>query len=111
MPIANCFIAEETPADLESGALTAFWSEESGIDSKQMTINVIAGIRQYGAPHRVMAYLYLPSLLCSEQVRQLQTGLAQALCRGFAVALADIQVITSIVASGQVVEGGETQTW
>ena len=111
MPIANCFVADEIPADLESGALTALWSEESGIGSKQMTINVIAGIRQYGAPHRVVAFLYLPSLWSSEQVRQLQTGLAQALGRGFAVAVAEIQVITSIVASGQVVEGGETQTW
>jgi hypothetical protein len=45
----------------------------------------------------------------SEQARQLQTGLARAPGWGFAVAPAEIQVIISIVESGQVVEGGETQ--
>jgi hypothetical protein len=111
VPIANCFVHDELRADLEGDALTALWSEESGIGSEQMTINVIAGTRQYGAPYRVMAFLYLPSLWSTEHVRQLQTGLARALGRGFAVDLAEIQVITSIVESGQVVEGGETQDW
>jgi hypothetical protein len=50
-------------------------------------------------------------LWSSEQVRQLQVGLARALGRSFAVAPAEVQVITSIVESGQVVEGGETQDW
>jgi hypothetical protein len=111
VPIANCFVHDELRAELESDALTELWSEESGIRSEQMTINVIAGIRQYGAPYRVMAFLYLPSLWTSEQARDLQTGLASALGRGFGVAPAEIQVITSIVESGQVVEGGETQDW
>jgi hypothetical protein len=111
VPIANCFVREELPAKLESDALTALWSDESGIGSEHMTINVIAGIRQYGAPYQVIAFLYLPSLWSPEQVRKLQTGLARALGRGFAIAPAEIQVITSIVESGQVVEGGETQDW
>jgi hypothetical protein len=111
VPIANCFIRDEPRADLGGDDLTALWSEESGIGSEQMTINVIAGTRQYGAPYRVMAFLYLPSLWSTEHVRQLQTGLARALGRGFAVDPAEIQVITSIVESGQVVEGGETQDW
>jgi hypothetical protein len=111
VPIANCFVHGEVPVELESAALTALWSEESGIGSEQMTINVIAGIRQYGAPYRVMAFLYLPSLWSSEEVRRLQTGLAGALGRSFAVAAAEVQVITSIVESGRVVEGGETQAW
>ena len=111
MPIANCFVPDEVPAGFESGALTALWSEESGMAGERMTINVIAGIRQYGAPCRVMAFLYLPSLWSSEQARQLQTGLARALGRGFDAALEDIQVITSIVEPGKVVEGGETQHW
>jgi hypothetical protein len=58
-----------------------------------------------------MAFLYLPSLWSSEQVRVLQTELARALGRGFGLAPAEVQVITSIVESGQVVEGGETQDW
>jgi hypothetical protein len=111
VPIANCFVHGELPSQLEIDALQALWSDEAGIGSEQMTINVIAGTRQTGAPYRVVAFLYLPSLWSSEQVRQLQTGLARALGRGFALAPADIQVITSIVESGQVVEGGETQDW
>jgi hypothetical protein len=111
VPIANCFVHDELHAEPGSDALTALWSEESGIGSEQMTINMIAGTRQYGAPYRVMAFLYLPSLWSSEQVRELQTGLARALGRGFGVAPAEIQVITSIVESGRVVEGGETQDW
>jgi hypothetical protein len=111
VPIANCLVHDQLRAEFDGDALTALWSEESGIGSEQMTINVIASIRQYGAPYRVMAFLYLPSLWKSEQVRKLQTGLARALGRGFAVAPAEIQVITSMVESGQVVEGGETQDW
>ena len=113
MPIANCLIHDDVPAELEPefGSLTARWSEESGISSKHMTINVIAGTRQIGAPYRVMAFLYLPSLWDFEQVRQLQVGLARTLNRAFAVAPDEVQVITSIVDSGHVVEGGKTQTW
>jgi hypothetical protein len=111
VPIANCFVHDDVPPGLEIDALTALWSEESGVGSGQMTINVIAGTRQTGAPYRVMAFLYLPSLWSSEQLRQLQVGLARALGRGFAVAPAEVQVITSIVESGHVVEAGETQNW
>ena len=111
MPIANCFVHDELPPQLEIDALTAVWSEEAGIGSEQMTITVIAGTRQTGVPYRVMAFLYLPSLWSSEQVRRLQVGLATALSRGFAVAPAEVQVITSIVESGHVVEGGQTQDW
>ena len=111
MPIANCFVHDDVSPELEIDVLTALWSEESGVDSEQMTINVIAGTRQTGAPYRVMAFLYLPSLWSSDQVRQLQVGLARALGRGFAAAPAEVQVITSIVESGHVVETGETQSW
>lgn len=111
VPIANCFVHGDESAEVEIDALTALWSEESGVTSEQMTINLIAGTRQAGARYRVMAFLHLPSLWASEQVRQLQVGLAKALARGFAVTPAEVQVITSIVESGHVVEAGETQDW
>src|SRR5918996_3197987 len=63
------------------------------------------------APYRVMAFIYLPSLRTSEQVGRLQVGLARALARGFAVAPGEVLVVTSIIESGHVVEGGETQAW
>jgi hypothetical protein len=111
VPIANCFVRDDLPTDPDIDALTALWSDESGVSSEHMTINVIAGTRQAGAPYRVMAFLYLPTLWSSEQVRQLQVGLARALTRGFALASAEVQVISSVVHSGHVVEDGETQDW
>ena len=111
MPIANCFVSDDLPLEPGIDDLTAFWSEESGVASEHMTINLIAGTRQTGAPYRVTAFLYLPSLWSSEQVRRLQVGLARALGRSFAVPPAEVQVITTIVESGRVVEGGETQDW
>jgi hypothetical protein len=111
VPIATCFVRDGLPPALEIDALTGLWSEESGVGSEQMTINLVAATLQAGAPYRVMAWLYLPSLWSSDQALQLQVGLARALGRAFAVELSEIQVITSIVESGQVVEGGETETW
>ena len=111
MPIANCFVHGEVRTDVEFDALTALWSEESGIGSEQMTINLIAGTRQLGAQYRVMAFLHLPSLWTTEQVGQLQVGLARALARGFRLAPAEVHVITSTVEPGHVVEGGEIQDW
>jgi hypothetical protein len=111
VPIVNCFLRDDEPPRPETARLTTLWSEESDIGAEHMTINMIAGARQIGAPYRVMAVLYLPSLWSSESVRQLQEGLARALSRGFAVAAGEVQVITSVVESGHVVEGGETQYW
>jgi hypothetical protein len=111
VPIVNCFVRDDLPPDPDIDTLTALWSDESGIGSEHMTINVIAGTRQAGAPYRVMAFLYLPTLWSFEQVRQLQVGLARALTRGFAVASSEVQVISSVVHSGHVVEDGETQDW
>jgi hypothetical protein len=111
VPIVNCFVSGQPPAQAEIEGLVALWSEESGVDSEHMTINVVAGVRQSGATHPVMAFLYLPSLWSPQQVRRLQVGLAGALCRGLAVGPAEVQVVTSIVESGHVVEEGEIQDW
>ena len=111
MPIANCFVRDDLPAEADIDALTAIWSDESGVGREHMTINLIAATRQVGAPYRVMAFLYLPTLWTSEQVRQLQVGLAKALARGFAVPAIEVQVITSLVDSGHVVEDGKTKDW
>ena len=111
MPIATCFIRGGLTAPVETRGLTALWAEESGVSDEHMTINVVASIAQDGAPYGVMAFLYLPSLWSSEDVRRLQVGLARALGRGFAVDPAEVQVITSIVESGHVVEKGEIQAW
>ncbi len=111
MPIANCFIRGELPADSEIEGVTALWSEESSVGEEHLTINVIAGTRQDGAAYKLMGVLYLPSSWSVEQVRRLQLGLVRSLCRRFALPPAEVHVITSIVGSGHVVESGETQEW
>ena len=111
MPIANCFLRDGVTTGTEIQRLTRLWAEESGISDEHMTINVIAGTLQNGAGYRVMAFLYLPSLWSSEDVRRLQVGLATALAKGFEVDAVEVQVITLIVESGHVVENGETQEW
>ena len=111
MPIATCFIRDQLPPQSEIDGLTGLWSEESGVSPEHMTINLVAVARQSGAKCAVLAFLYLPSLWSSGQVRRLQVGLAIALSRGLGLTPASVHVITTIVQSGHVVEHGETQEW
>ena len=111
MPIANCFVRDDVPTGPEIERLPRIWAEESGISAEHMTINVVAGTRQIGAAYGITALLYLPSLWSSAHARRLQVGLAKALGRGFSLDGSEVQVITSIVDSGHVVENGETQEW
>ena len=111
MPIANCFVRDGVAKGAQVEGLTRLWAEESDISNEHMTINVLDAVRQNGAAYDIMAFLYLPSLWSSEDVRRLQVGLANALARGFGVGPAGVQVITSLVESGHVVENGETQEW
>ena len=111
MPIANCFVRDGVTSGADVQGLTGVWAEESGIGDEHMTINLIAGTLQDGAAYGITAFLYLPSLWSADHVRQLQVGLASALARGFAVDPVEVQVITSIVESGHVVQNGQTQEW
>ena len=111
MPIANCLVRGELPPASALERLVDAWSEASGVGPEHMTINVIPSAAQVGAGYRLMAFLYLPSLWSAEQVRALQTGLATALSQVLSLPPADVHVITSIVASGHVVEAGGTQEW
>jgi hypothetical protein len=111
VPIANCFVRGGVATGAGVEGLTGLWAEESGIGDEHMTVNVLVGTGQSGAAYAILAFLYLPSLWKLEDVRRLQVGLARALARGFALDPADVQVITSIVESGHVVENGETQEW
>jgi hypothetical protein len=111
VPIANCFLRGEHPAEADVDRLIALWSEESDVGPEEMTINLIAGARQGGSSYRLMALLFLPSLWSRDAVDRLQRGLAAALSRGLGLSPSDVHVITSIVDSGHVVENGQTQEW
>jgi hypothetical protein len=98
------------PNDLDTSQIVAAWSHRSRIDSDEMTINLLEA-RQAGKPYAVMAWLYLPSVWPDDAVAALSEGLAAALADAFVVEPSSVQVVTSIVASGLVVEGGETVHW
>lgn len=108
MPIANCFFAfGDTP---DPHAVVTAWSERSRIDAREMTVNFVPA-EQGGKRYSVMAWLYLPSLWSEEEVVALAEGLAAALADVSAVPLSAVQVLTSIVTSGSVVEAGRTLRW
>lgn len=109
MPIANCIVAPNCPPG--SGNLIEWWGTSAGIAPDEMTINFIQAQHQLGKPYLVMASLQLPSLWSNTQITQLQTGLSLALARYFQVSEAQVQIITQVIASGQVVENGDTLRW
>lgn len=67
--------------------------------------------RQGGKKYAVMAWLYLPSLWSEEEVVLLSEGLAAALADVAQVEPSSVQVLTSILTSGSVVEVGTTLRW
>ncbi len=109
MPIANCFFASarENP---DADAIVMAWSNHSGIDAGEMTVNVVH-THQGGKRYAVMAWLYLPSLWSEDEVAALSEGLSAALADVSHVPPSGVQVLTSIVTSGSVVEAGKTLHW
>lgn len=109
MPIANCHVLS-MPEDLDPSDIVDAWSRHSGIGSDEMTLDLVAvhrGGKRYGA----IAWLYLPSLWPEEAVAALSTGLAAALAEALDVESSSVQVLTSILTSGLVVEAGEIVRW
>lgn len=109
MPIANCFFASP-PDEQHVEAIVAAWSDRSGIDAAEMTVNVV-NAHQGGKHYAVIAWLYLPSLWSEQEVVALSEGLAAALAAASQVHPSAIQVLTSVVTSGSVVEAGKTVRW
>lgn len=109
MPIANCIVS---PAHQQClGNIIEAWAEESGKPIEHMTVNITNSNQQFGNEYAVMANLLLPSMWSSSEVSSLQIGLAKALAKNFKVSIKQIHVVTSIINSGMVVEGGQELTW
>ena len=109
MPIANCFVAPDCSPG--SGDIIKLWSNESGIASDHMTVNIISSSQQSGHNYLVMANLLLPSIWSKEDISTIQTGLSRALANYFDIAIAKVHVVTNIVHSGLIVEAGREITW
>jgi hypothetical protein len=110
MPIANCFVRDDGSTALDPEAVIRAWVAASGIETDEMTVNVSA-VEQGGKAYAVMAWLYLPSLWSGDDVIALSEGLASALASGAEVESSAVQVITTTVESGAVVESGEIMRW
>jgi len=112
MPIANCIITPKCQSSLDhSVSLINIWSKESKLSSEHMTVNLIESKVQLGNNYNVMANLLLPSMWSRKDISSLQIGLANALAQYFSVTLQSVHVVTSIINSGLVVEGGKEITW
>ncbi len=109
MPIANCIVT--TDCQHNSFDLVELWAKESGQSSEHMTINITTSTHQYGNKYTIMATLWLPSIWSKSNISSLQLGLAKALAYYFNIAPSEIHVITQIVESGNVVEGGKEIQW
>ncbi len=109
MPIANCLFASED-ANPAPETIVREWSHRSGIAAVDMTVNVVQA-HQGGKKYAVMAWLYLPSLWSEEEVVLLSEGLAAVLADVVQVDPSSVQVLTSILTSGSVVEAGTTLRW
>lgn len=109
MPIANCFISPSCP--LGKGNLVDIWANHSAQSSEHMTVNFIESKAQFGNEYFVMANLYLPSVWSSASISSIQIGLSKSLAEYFNITIDQVQVITSIVSSGMVVEDGQEIKW
>ncbi|GAB1259262.1 hypothetical protein [Aurantivibrio plasticivorans] len=109
MPIAHCIVQADCVSGTED--VVALWTQQSGVSSEHMTVNLVQAQHQFGKAYKVMATLYLPSLWSRDKVDDLQLGLAKALADYFSIELSDVHVITTIVVSGNVVESGEIERW
>ena len=110
MPIANCIVKSECRESSGSN-LIDLWAQESDTSPAHMTVNIIASREQHGSPYSVMANLQMPSLWSDADISSLQLGLAKALAQHYQLDLSDVQVISTLVNSGLVVEAGKELQW
>lgn len=101
MPVAQCFLARLPEVDLVER-----WSSHAGVGPEHMTLQLVEVDAQQGRPYEAVAWLHLPALWSEERVERLQLGLARALAEALDVPADQVMVLTSIVPSGRVVEGG-----
>lgn len=113
MPIANCILSPTVRQKNATGraGLIDLWAQHSGQTSAEMTITVLSGEQQFGKSYAATCSLHLPTLLSSEAVTSLQLGLSRAISDYYDLEPSEVIVMTSIIESGNVVEGGNEIKW
>lgn len=113
MPIANCILSptvRQKNATSHAG-LIDLWAQYSGQTSAEMTITVLSGEQQFGKNYAAICSLHLPALWSSEAVTSLQLGLSRAISDYYQLEPSEVIVMTSIIESGNVVEGDNVIKW
>ncbi len=111
MPIANCFIKDKSVAHLPLKKMASEWAVQVGVEEHDICLTFIPNCVQAGQQYQVLANLYLPTLWPPQKVSDIQKSLLAVLCKHVNVSPVDVFIITSMVESGHVVEGGEIVNW
>ena len=112
MPIANCILSSQVIANsIDSTGLIEKWGKHSGINTSEMTVTIMRSDEQMGKEYGAICTLNLPNLWSSKSVSSLQVGLAKAISEHFSLKDAEVLIMTSLIESGLVVEGGKEVSW
>ncbi|MBT1703557.1 hypothetical protein [Chryseosolibacter indicus] len=87
------------------------WAEEIGIESNDITINIITDFSQFGNSYPIMVNLYLPTIWNEESVKQIQLSLIEVLSKHLKTEAKDIFIMTMLISSGHVVDKGQIGVW
>jgi hypothetical protein len=110
MPIAICFLNKSVERDIMN-QIAREWSDNIGVDSKDICINYIQNFYQAGQQYEALVNLYLPSLWTDSDIKKIQNELLNVLVKHLHITHNLVFIITSIIESGHVVENGNIITW
>ena len=111
MPIANCFIKSELTSILNHSKIVEDWAKSIGLETKDITINLISDFVQIGKTYEIMVNLYLPSHWSDENIKNIQVQLLNILIKHFNLKTTQIFILTNIIQSGHVLENGKVAEW
>ncbi|HCG8634573.1 TPA: hypothetical protein NJ564_004558 [Vibrio parahaemolyticus] len=112
MPIANCILSPNAPdKSISSVNMIELWGKHCGLDTSEMTVTVVRGEAQFGKEYLAVCSLNLPTIWSSKSISLLQLGLSSAISEYFGLDASKVIVMTSLIESGYVVEGGSEIKW
>lgn len=111
MPIANCFIKENEVVLDGLDVLITEWAAKIGTDVNDITMTFIPVLRQAGQTYSVLINLYLPDFWSSDEVKGIQVGLLDSVCKCLKVQSDRVFILTVLISTGNVVENGKIVTW
>jgi len=111
LPIANCYINQVKVSDEELEALTNEWAEKIEVELKDICLSFVEVSTQTGQKYKVLVNLFLPSAWDKSSIEKIQINLDLVLKKYLRLNDRDVFIITNIVESGNVVEGGKIVRW